>query len=267
MLAQPTRRRLFALLGELGGAASTDELAERLALHPNGVRTHLQRMRDAGLVIRRRVARPRGRPRDEWAIAPTARPGGDPPHAYGALARLARPQHPRHARPPARGRGHRPRDRPASSRRHSPRRRRAGHRRPADRARLPARRSRVSPKDGCAAGWATAPTATRYARTRTSSAPCTAASRAACSTGSPPPPRSNASSPTTPTAPAARSTSTTSRPWPADRPAQPGSRRADWDQRGLFDIECPACRARCDVADPEVRLLRPDDDHADPGTA
>jgi predicted ArsR family transcriptional regulator len=37
-------------------------------------------------VIRRRVARPRGRPRDEWAAAPGARPGGDPPHAYGALA-------------------------------------------------------------------------------------------------------------------------------------------------------------------------------------
>ena len=91
MLAQPTRRRLFALLGDLGGSASTDDLAERLALHPNGVRTHLQRMRDAGLVIHRRVSRPRGRPRDEWAIAPTAAPGGDPPHAYGALARwLAR---------------------------------------------------------------------------------------------------------------------------------------------------------------------------------
>ena len=91
MLAQPTRRRLFALLSDVGGSASTDQLAERLALHPNGVRTHMQRLRDAGLVIHRRVARPRGRPRDEWAIAPTARPGGDPPHAYGALARwLAR---------------------------------------------------------------------------------------------------------------------------------------------------------------------------------
>ena len=86
MLAQPTRRRLFALLGQLGGAASTVELAERLGLHPNGVRTHLQRMRDAGLVTHRRAPQPRGRPRDEWAIAPTARPGGDPPHAYGALA-------------------------------------------------------------------------------------------------------------------------------------------------------------------------------------
>ena len=91
LLTQPTRRRLFALLSELGGSASTDELAERVSLHPNGVRTHLQRMRDAGLVIHCRVSRPRGRPRDEWAIAPTAWPRGDPPQAYGVLARwLAR---------------------------------------------------------------------------------------------------------------------------------------------------------------------------------
>jgi predicted ArsR family transcriptional regulator len=73
-------------LGQLGGAASTVELAEGLGLHPNGVRTHLQHMRDAGLLTHRRAPQPRGRPRDEWAIAPTARPGGDPPHAYGALA-------------------------------------------------------------------------------------------------------------------------------------------------------------------------------------
>jgi predicted ArsR family transcriptional regulator len=91
VLAQPTRRRLFALLGELGGPASTDELAARIALHPNGVRTHLQRMRDAGLLSHRRVSGPRGRPRDEWAIAPTASPGAEAPQAYTALARwLAR---------------------------------------------------------------------------------------------------------------------------------------------------------------------------------
>lgn len=101
VLTQPTRRRLFALLSESGGSASTDDLAERLGLHPNGVRTHLQRMRDAGLVTHRRVAGARGRPRDAWAIAPTARPGGDPPQAYGALARwLARtiPASPRRLR-------------------------------------------------------------------------------------------------------------------------------------------------------------------------
>ena len=55
-------------------------------MHPNGVRSNLRRMRDAGLVIHRRVGGPRGRPRDVWAISPTARPGGDPPHAYATLA-------------------------------------------------------------------------------------------------------------------------------------------------------------------------------------
>lgn len=87
MLAQPTRRRLFALLSELGGTAGTDALADRLGLHPNGVRIHLRRLRDAGLLLHRRVPGARGRPRDEWAISPIARPGGDPPHAYAALAR------------------------------------------------------------------------------------------------------------------------------------------------------------------------------------
>jgi len=91
VLAQPTRRRLFALLSRLGDATSTDDLARHLDLHPNGVRAHLRRLRDAGLVTHRRVAGPRGRPRDEWTIAATARPGGDPPDAYAVLARwLAR---------------------------------------------------------------------------------------------------------------------------------------------------------------------------------
>jgi predicted ArsR family transcriptional regulator len=84
-LAQPTRARLFALLGELRKPVATDELAERLRLHPNGVRAHLERLRAAGLVDRRRTRQARGRPRDMWAIAPGARPGGDPPTAYRDL--------------------------------------------------------------------------------------------------------------------------------------------------------------------------------------
>lgn len=91
VLAQPTRRRLFALLTATGGAATTDDLAARLGLHPNGVRTHLQRMCDAGLVERRRVPQSRGRPRDEWAIAPGAPAPPEEPSAYAPLARwLAR---------------------------------------------------------------------------------------------------------------------------------------------------------------------------------
>ncbi len=89
-LAQPTRHRLFRLLGDLGQPAPTDELAERIGLHPNGVRVHLDRLAEAGLVDRRRAQRPRGRPRDEWSISPQAQPAGAP-RAYGDLARwLAR---------------------------------------------------------------------------------------------------------------------------------------------------------------------------------
>src|SRR5690349_9325785 len=51
-LAQPTRARLFALLGSLHRPAPTEELAERVGLHPNGVRVHLERLAEDGLVTR-----------------------------------------------------------------------------------------------------------------------------------------------------------------------------------------------------------------------
>jgi|SRR5665213_2727083 len=87
VLSQPTRARLFAMLGELSRPAGTVELADRLDLHPNGVRIHLERLEQAGLVVRGRAPQPRGRPRDVWAIAPDARPAGGPPRAYAALGR------------------------------------------------------------------------------------------------------------------------------------------------------------------------------------
>ena len=86
-LAQPARARLFALLAELRRPAGTEELAARLDLHPNGVRVHLERLVDAGLVLRERERRSRGRPRDTWSISPDARPGGDAPTAYADLGR------------------------------------------------------------------------------------------------------------------------------------------------------------------------------------
>ena len=90
-LAQPTRARLFGLLSELRRPAGTEELSHRLALHPNGVRVHLERLHKAGLVVRRRTRQARGRPRDMWSIAADAQPGGDPPSAYADLGRwLAR---------------------------------------------------------------------------------------------------------------------------------------------------------------------------------
>lgn len=90
-LTQPTRARIFEEVTAGGGPVGTEELAARLRLHPNGVRLHLDKLLAAGLVVRERVRQARGRPRDVWAVAPGARPGGKPPTAYGDLGRwLAR---------------------------------------------------------------------------------------------------------------------------------------------------------------------------------
>jgi predicted ArsR family transcriptional regulator len=90
-LAQPTRARLFTMLRDLQRPAGTEELAERLALHPNGVRQHLTRLLEAGLVVRERSRQTPGRPRDMWLIAPDAQPSGEPPTGYADLGRwLAR---------------------------------------------------------------------------------------------------------------------------------------------------------------------------------
>jgi len=86
-LAQPTRARLFAILGELRRPAGTDELARRLDLHVNGIRLHLERLEADGLVLRERERQARGRPRDAWSISPRAQPGGGPPTAYADLGR------------------------------------------------------------------------------------------------------------------------------------------------------------------------------------
>ncbi|MBI5310590.1 MAG: helix-turn-helix domain-containing protein [Actinobacteria bacterium] len=86
-LIQPTRAKIFAMLAELRRPAPTDEIADELGLHPNGVRIHLERMQSAGLVERRRERQARGRPRDIWSVSPGALPGGDPPTAYSDLGR------------------------------------------------------------------------------------------------------------------------------------------------------------------------------------
>jgi predicted ArsR family transcriptional regulator len=90
-LAQPTRARIFAFLVDRRAAISTDEIAAGLALHPNGVRRHLEKLEAAKLVERRQDRGQRGRPRDRWLVAPEARPSGRSPSAYSDLARwLAR---------------------------------------------------------------------------------------------------------------------------------------------------------------------------------
>ena len=91
VLALPVRARLFQALTGLRRPASTAELAQHVGRHPNRVRLQLQRLADAGLIERRTVRRPRGRPRQEWAISRDAHPAGRPPEAHGQLSRwLAR---------------------------------------------------------------------------------------------------------------------------------------------------------------------------------
>lgn len=86
LLGQPTRARLFELLGELRRSATTEELAGCLGLHVNGVRRQLERLRDAGMVDRTRARHGRGRPRDTWSLSANANPGGEAPRGYHDLS-------------------------------------------------------------------------------------------------------------------------------------------------------------------------------------
>ncbi len=86
VLNQPTRARLFSALQDARRSTPTEELAVTVGMHVNGVRRHLELLRGAGLVERRRTRRARGRPRDEWSVAATANPGGEAPSGYGDLA-------------------------------------------------------------------------------------------------------------------------------------------------------------------------------------
>jgi predicted ArsR family transcriptional regulator len=91
VLAQSIRAQLFQALAELRRPATTQELAARVGRHPNTARVQLQRLSDAGLLERRRARQARGRPRQEWAIAASARPAGQRPRAHEQLSQwLAR---------------------------------------------------------------------------------------------------------------------------------------------------------------------------------
>ena len=91
VLAEPTRARLFELLGELRRPATSDELSRLTGRHPNTVRVQLRRLADAGLVERTPVRQGHGRPRHMWALAATGRPTGRPAEDPGHLGRwLAR---------------------------------------------------------------------------------------------------------------------------------------------------------------------------------
>ncbi len=86
-LAGPARGRILALLRASSEPLGVRELAAAMALHPNTVRDHLQRLLDAGLV-QRETAPPsgRGRPRLRFLADPDA--GDDDPTPFRALARV-----------------------------------------------------------------------------------------------------------------------------------------------------------------------------------
>lgn len=99
VLTQRTRAAIFSWLVEQRAPAGTEAIAGALGLHPNGVRRHLERMQEAGLLERSRSKGRRGRPGDLWSVAPGAAPTGARPTGYADLARwLAR------AIPPGRNR-------------------------------------------------------------------------------------------------------------------------------------------------------------------
>lgn len=97
----PNRRQIFKALGdntryaiyeELVRAAtplSTGEVAAALGLHPNTIRPHLERMRDAGLLTVRVDSRGSvGRPQHRYAVSSDAPSLGVEPPTYPLLAGL-----------------------------------------------------------------------------------------------------------------------------------------------------------------------------------
>lgn len=88
-LGDDTRFALYRELGQSPSPRSAGELAERLGLHPNTVRPHLERMREAGLLEVETVRRGTvGRPQLRYSWAPGAPGLGLDPPAHTLLAGL-----------------------------------------------------------------------------------------------------------------------------------------------------------------------------------
>jgi predicted ArsR family transcriptional regulator len=88
-LGDDTRFAIYQELGNSPAPLSATELAERLALHPNTVRPHLDRMREAGLVEVEPIHRGTvGRPQLRYSLAPGAPGLGFDPPAHTLLAGL-----------------------------------------------------------------------------------------------------------------------------------------------------------------------------------
>ncbi len=86
-LADDTRFAIYRELAQSPSSCSASDLAERLALHPNTVRPHLERMREAGLVEVEAAHRGTvGRPQLRYSLAPGAPGPGLAPPAHTLLA-------------------------------------------------------------------------------------------------------------------------------------------------------------------------------------
>jgi predicted ArsR family transcriptional regulator len=82
-----TRSRVLALAQDVGEPVSADDVAQRMALHPNTARFHLEALEAAGLLVRTAEARKRpGRPRTLFAVAPGVVDSA--PRSYRLLAEI-----------------------------------------------------------------------------------------------------------------------------------------------------------------------------------
>ena len=88
-LGDDTRFAIYQELAQSTAPCSATELAERLDLHPNTVRPHLDRMKEAGLVEVEPIHRGTvGRPQLRYSLAPGAPGLGFDPPAHTLLAGL-----------------------------------------------------------------------------------------------------------------------------------------------------------------------------------
>jgi predicted ArsR family transcriptional regulator len=89
VLADSSRYAIYQAVAGAEEPPSTGEIAERLDLHPNTVRLHLEKMRDAGLL---EVFSDRhgavGRPQHRWSVVPQGPSLGVEPSGFRVLAHL-----------------------------------------------------------------------------------------------------------------------------------------------------------------------------------
>jgi len=88
-LGDNTRYAIYLELARSPRPLSTSDIAESLALHPNTVRPHLERMRDVGLLdVRTDGTGGVGRPQHLYSLAADAPSLGLEPPTYPLLARM-----------------------------------------------------------------------------------------------------------------------------------------------------------------------------------